>query len=563
MQNKIFEFFNKDKHLVGLTIFIFSLILFLLGNWGHSLWDRDEARFSEASYEMIKSGDWVVPRFNNENRFHKPIMIYWLQSSSMRIFGINEFASRFPSSIAGAFTILLIYLFALKLKCSPTAAVVSAIIATLNILLYLISKAATTDSVLILSVVLGLFIYWIQYNEKFSWWRHILFWFILGISTLTKGPPGLFIIFSTIIIFNLFSANRRNLKNKKNLFNFLLRLIVGIAVFLIVCLPWGILVWQKTGGEFFREAIGRHVIERSVKSFEGHKGPIVYYVPVLILGIFPFIPLLINSIRYFCIKKLTQEKLFLLCWIIPSFIIFSIVKTKLPHYIAPLFPAIVLMIGQWWAQNEHKNKDFEKIEIQTLWWKIGSSVIILLGLAALIVLPIMIIRQGLQQFLLQTIVISAAIFFTTLYGGYYWFKKNANSAFIIWSVGIIIVYVLTMLWFLPSIESLRPSKTITNWIRENSPANTKIIAVKYQEPSLVFYWKDYVEMLGSSRDEVAISKLMNLNTPTALIITNNGWTKWLEKNKNMPADKINIKLKKKFFIFEQGKWINLVVIGNW
>src|ERR1700677_3810380 len=80
------------------SIVFFSLAPPLAGNWIMPLTDRDEVRFAEASREMLQRGDYVVPYFNGNYRFDKPILIYWCQSTSYRIFGDNDFAARFPSA---------------------------------------------------------------------------------------------------------------------------------------------------------------------------------------------------------------------------------------------------------------------------------------------------------------------------------------------------------------------------------------------------------------------------------------------------------------------------------
>ncbi|HWY30534.1 MAG TPA: glycosyltransferase family 39 protein, partial [Candidatus Acidoferrum sp.] len=97
------------------SIVLFSLALLLAGNWIMPLTDRDEVRFAEASREMIQRGDYVVPWFNGAYRFDKPILIYWCQSLSYRIFGENDFAARFPSVLFTTGTALLLVRWGRKL----------------------------------------------------------------------------------------------------------------------------------------------------------------------------------------------------------------------------------------------------------------------------------------------------------------------------------------------------------------------------------------------------------------------------------------------------------------
>src|SRR5947209_14437894 len=83
--------------------------LFFVNLGGASLWDRDEGRNTVAAFEMLESGDWIVPRFNNVLRVDKPALLYWLQATAYQVFGINEFAARLPSALAALGAVLVAY----------------------------------------------------------------------------------------------------------------------------------------------------------------------------------------------------------------------------------------------------------------------------------------------------------------------------------------------------------------------------------------------------------------------------------------------------------------------
>ncbi len=132
------------------SIVIFSLALLLAGNWIMPLLDRDEVRFAEASREMIQRGDYVVPWFNGAYRFDKPILIYWCQSLSYRIFGENDFAARFPSALFTTGTALLLVRWGRKLADARTGFFAGAMFVTC-LHIALLGRAATADMALLFS----------------------------------------------------------------------------------------------------------------------------------------------------------------------------------------------------------------------------------------------------------------------------------------------------------------------------------------------------------------------------------------------------------------------------
>src|SRR6187397_1087931 len=101
-------------------LFFGCLLFHLAGTWSLPLIDRDEPRFAEASREMLQRGDYVVPFFNNQYRFDKPPLTYWCQTLSYRAFGENDFAARFPSSVAAAFTAVLLLAWGRRMESDRT-----------------------------------------------------------------------------------------------------------------------------------------------------------------------------------------------------------------------------------------------------------------------------------------------------------------------------------------------------------------------------------------------------------------------------------------------------------
>ena len=338
-------------------VFVGSLLFHLAGSWLLPLIDRDEPRFAEASREMLARGDYVIPYFNNRYRFDKPPLTYWAQTLSYRVFGENDFAARFPSALAAALTAVVIFAWGRRMK-SERVAWWAALIFTLCLQTFIHARAAVADMWLVLFVTAA---HWAGYellrdrltsdgnarlagdSEGGRVWCWI-FYLALALGFLAKEPiawtPLLALCLTRAFLTNL-SLNRR--------FHFLPGLLLMLALVAI----WGVPALRRTGGEFFRIGIGKHVVERSIIAMEGHGGTswwlysatAPYYFVTIFLTFFPW------SFKLPWLTKILWRKRdpldnYLLAGAAVIFLIFTLVKTKLPHYTLPAFPLLALLLAK-------------------------------------------------------------------------------------------------------------------------------------------------------------------------------------------------------------------------
>jgi 4-amino-4-deoxy-L-arabinose transferase-like glycosyltransferase len=379
------------------ALLFFGCVLFhLAGTWTLPLIDRDEPRFAEASREMIERGDYVVPHFNNQFRLDKPPLAYWAQVVSFAISGQNDFAARFPSTIAAALVALSIFAWGARIGGSRVG-LRAAIIFTLSLQTFLHAKAAVADMWLILFVAIA---HWAGYellgsdltndskrqtfdSESFReqgaqcstsnaeqqtanrkqqtfgfWW--LAFYLSLGLGFLAKGPIAwtpLLTVGSTIFFAPGLQLGRR------------FKFVRGSLFVLAIVALWGIPALIRTHGEFFAVGIGRHVIGRSFGAMEGHGanslGAYLLLLPFYFVTIFAsFFPWSIKFPRL--MRDLWRKKHagitdpgysgrdgidnYLLAGGAIIFVIFSVIKTKLPHYTLPAFPLLALLLARHWVQ---------------------------------------------------------------------------------------------------------------------------------------------------------------------------------------------------------------------
>ena len=319
--------------ILALLIFInFYLFLGLF-----PLFNLDEGAFSEATREMLASHNFITTYLNGELRFDKPILIYWLQASSAKIFGLNEFAMRLPSAVAATLWAVLIFRFT-KRFFDETKAFFATLFMVASLQISLIAKAAIADALLNLFIALSMFSFYLYYQSRQK--RYLYFTFAaIGFGVLTKGPVAILIPLAVSFLFLL-----RDLR-------FWLRSIfdpIGIAIFLAIALPWYVLEYLDQGEKFIEGFLLKHNISRfASKAMEGHRGSFLYYIPVLLIGLLPFTTIAIKAISK--IKSFFTEPLtkYLAIWFLFVFIFFSFSHTKLPHYIVygytPLFILMTLV----------------------------------------------------------------------------------------------------------------------------------------------------------------------------------------------------------------------------
>jgi len=355
--------------------------------------DRDEPRFAEASREMIERGDYIVPYFNNQLRLDKPPLTYWAQAVSYRVFGENDFAARFPSAIAAALTAMVIFVWGMRLG-GEKLGWWAAIIFTLSLQTFVHAKSAVADMWLVLFVTLA---HWagyeliqlptlnvqrstpnseeinqtsnIKHQTSLWWWWWFTFYVALALGFLAKGPVA-WVPLLTVGMTIIFACDAQLARR--------FEVVYGILLTFALVALWGIPALIQTRGEFFTIGIGRHVIGRSFATMEGHgaNSPAMYllllpfYFVTVFVSFFPWsirLPWLARTLwrqQKVGVIRLRQgyggqdaagysKKLidqYLVTGIAIIFIIFTLIKTKLPHYTLPAFPLLALLLARHWQE---------------------------------------------------------------------------------------------------------------------------------------------------------------------------------------------------------------------
>lgn len=322
--------------LLSLPVTVMVVLVSIVGAGFYlPLFDLDEGAFSEATREMLASGNWVSTYLNGEPRHDKPILIYWLQALSVKLFGLHPFALRLPSMLSAAAWFFVTYRFVREFY-TVRAARLSLWLMACSWLATVIFKAAIADA--LLNFLLALIFFEIYRYVLTPCSRRLLALGVyMGLGFLTKGPiaVGLPLLVS---LFALLSCGRWR-QWLQAVFS-----PYALLAFLAVILPWHIAVYLDQGWGFFQGFYLGHNLGRFSQTMENHGGNLGYYLLLLPLIVAPLTRQFFLSLIALRPARMDLLTRFLWLWFGITLLIFSFSQTQLPHYLLyGLTPVFILM----------------------------------------------------------------------------------------------------------------------------------------------------------------------------------------------------------------------------
>jgi 4-amino-4-deoxy-L-arabinose transferase-like glycosyltransferase len=482
---------NGLKQYLGLILL--CVVLYIPGLTTLPPVDRDEARFAQATRQMLESRDFIRIRFQEKPRHKKPIGIYWLQAITVSVTGSPNqiWPYRIPSVLGALVAVMLTFVFGRNLFDRQTA-LFGAIVTASSLLLVVEAHQATTDAALLAAVVaaqgaLGTLYVRNRHGETVGLGIPITFWAAQGIGILLKGP--ILPLVSLLTILTLLAVDRSASYLRG------LRMKLGIPLVVLIVCPWAMAVTMATGGTFFGDAIRSDLLPKLISGHESHGFPPGYYLLVVALTFWPGSLFLWPALRKAIKERSRVGERFCLAWIIPVWLTFELIPTKLPHYILPLFPPLSLVTARLILATTTENWNLSRWSLA----RVGFVLWILVSLAlagAIVALPLYL--NGRLEMVTLWPACAAVLFL--IWPTWKVFRGSLVEAAIVTILLAALIFAPTLHVIIPDAKGLWLSRSVATAVERHrgsaSDPAPVIAAVGYHEPSLVFLCGTQTKLVG-------------------------------------------------------------------
>ena len=468
-------------------LILVSLLAFLPGFFQIPPVDRDEAYFAQASKQMIETADYVDIRYQDDVRYRKPIGIYWLQAGVVKVaqaLGLRSaretiWLYRVPSLLGAIGAVLATYWCALAFV-SRRGALLAALMMAGSVALGIEARLAKTDAVLLFATVLAMGVLARAYllarssiangdrrAAQLSWAAAALFWTALAGGILDKGPLILMVVGLAAVALAISDRSARMLTA--------LRPLAGAAWMFVLVLPWFIAIYLRAGNAFFVDSVGHDMLAKVGGGQEAHGAPPGYYILLFFVMFFPASALAIPAAPAIWRSRRELAVRFLLAWLVPSWIVFELVPTKLPHYVLPLYPAMAILIAA--AIEKKQLSSMPSLRRATIWWFVLPFVLSIAAVAGAIAM-----KRNLElaawPFLAAAIV--CGLFAWRLYE-----VDGAERGLLRGLAAAVLIAIGAYGVILPSLAAF-PSVALAKVLRRAPCQHPVAASAGYEEPSLVF-----------------------------------------------------------------------------
>lgn len=507
--------------------------------------DRDEAHFAQASRQMVQTGNYFQIRFQDHTRFQKPPGINWLQAASVKLFSKADARAiwpyRIPSLLGALLSVLLTYFFSRRFVGRDTALFAAALLAS-SLLLVVEAHMAVIDTSLLSSVLLMQGALWIIYQEgmdkkKASWAWALCFWLALAYGFVLKGVTPLVAVLSIATLCLI----ERQVKWLAGL-----RIVSGLLLFILLSLAWLMMVNHAEHSNYLLQMFHKDLLPKLQGGHESHGKPPLFHLAILPLTSWPASLFLWQGGVYAFFNRHAKLVRFLLAWILPTWIFFELMPTKLPQYVLPTFPAIALFCALS-ISDLNQAKPGKWMHFLHILWTI-ISIALALSLACI---PLLLQEQmGLISYLLFITI----AFMSILAVCYAWKGIYKRAAYTILAMALI-TYPLIFEGLLPRLQSPWLTSKLVQLIDNHKISREKpLVVVGFEEPSLVFNLNTYLVQFTDSQ---AAAKILQADPSRIAVVESSVFEAWHNQQNDL-----TILTHTKGFNYSKGRWLELFVVGR-
>lgn len=472
---------RKDARAILILVLV-AIPLFFVTPFFRELWSPDEPRYAAITREMVETGNWLIPHLNGELYAEKPPLHFWLMASSALLWGsFDNFVLLLPSTLAALGCLILTFFFGRTLF-NTTIGLLSGLVLATSSLFLAMAQYLRMDMLLTFFMTTALLCFYqicIRHASRPVY--YLAFYVSLALATLTKGPVGVVLPLTSIV---LCLALKRDIKSLSKL-----KPLPGFFIFAFIVSPWLIATVNQAGWEYLQLLLVRQNLVRAYDSWD-HDQPFYFYLPYLPAILFPWFPFIIGafisqrtSIRR---RKLDEGTLFLVIWFMSMFFFFSLMSAKVAVYLLPLTPAASLLIGKFWYDSIDRETDVRKYFIPSgycVW-----LIIILVGIAFLSgikVKPIDLSEESTGVLFISSGVIGLGL----------WIFNHQKRAFIT-VIAFMAVLLAHSTWRLaPIVDKESSLGSLGNKIAAIRQNHERVGMYNCDRPSLYFYTGSHITML--------------------------------------------------------------------
>jgi 4-amino-4-deoxy-L-arabinose transferase-like glycosyltransferase len=479
----VFDFATASHRGAVIVLLFVSLLTFLPGFFQIPPVDRDEAYFAQATKQMIETGDYVDIRYQDDVRYRKPVGIYWLQAAVVNTaiaLGVPHALAkiwlyRVPSLIGAVGAVLATYWCALAFV-SRRGAVLAGLMMSASAILSVEARLAKTDAMLLFTVVMAMAVLARVYLTSRrpgiaqpGWGQLAVFWTALAVSILIKGPLILMVVGLAALSLSVLDRSARWL--------LALRPLPGLMWLLLIVLPWFIAIYMRVGREFLVASVGEDMLAKVANSQEAHGAPPGLYLVLFFATFFPASILAgLAAPAVWAVRKEPAAK-FLLAWLVPSWGVFELVVTKLPHYVLPLYPAIAILIAGAVESRVLSRRIW--LVRGVIWWFLVPGIVSVMAIVGAVM-----IGHGLALFAWPffAVAIVCGLFAWQLYD-----DDGAERAFLRAAAAAVLMAFGVYGVVVPSLgQSGFPAVVLAQVLKDSACEHPLAASAGYEEPSLVF-----------------------------------------------------------------------------
>jgi 4-amino-4-deoxy-L-arabinose transferase-like glycosyltransferase len=330
-----------------------------------ALFEPDEGRNAEKAREILVLNDRITPHENFHPVLDKPIFFYWLIAIAYRLFGVSEWAARLPSILAALGCLALVYHFAV-LRWGRWSGLWSVLILLTCVEFFALARIVIFDMTLTFFLTLSLCAFYeASHTESLNWRRIccLALYVALAAATLIKGLIGV-VVPALVIFFYLLLTRRWTVVRR-------IYPIPGALLVLAIVTPWYLLAESRNPGYLYYYLWEEH-FERFVTNEFDRGEPWYYFIGVGFVGFLPWSLLLpfAGKVAWQATwtKKFDDKTLYLVLWAVLPFLFFSISKSKLPHYILPIFPALAMLTALALGRRYEEGPVKVQSALSLIWW---------------------------------------------------------------------------------------------------------------------------------------------------------------------------------------------------